>query len=40
MAISAWQLANLSGMIPRGPKRTVQPIVATKVTPELLRANR
>lgn len=40
MAVSAVELANLDGMIPRGTKRTVQPMTATKVTDSLAVAKR
>ncbi len=36
MAVSALELANLDGMIPRGPKRPVQPVTATKITDSLM----
>ncbi|HEY6809469.1 MAG TPA: M20/M25/M40 family metallo-hydrolase [Gemmatimonadales bacterium] len=36
MAVSALELANLSGMIPRGPTGTPRAIEAAKVSPELL----
>src|SRR5213596_1620376 len=37
MAVSAWELANLPGMIPRGEKRLpVAPLTAARVSPELV----
>lgn len=35
MAVSALELANLDGMIPRGGKRPVQPMTATKISDSL-----
>src|SRR3989441_8967704 len=35
MAVSAYELANLPTMIPRGAKRTVQPLAATKISDSL-----
>jgi len=40
MAVSALELANLTGMIPRGQRTTPPVVAATKVSPELLKANR
>lgn len=40
MAVSAFELANLPGMIPRGQRTTPPVVAATKVSPELLKANR
>ena len=40
MAVSAFELANLTGMIPRGTRNTPPAVAATKVSPELLKANR
>jgi len=40
MAVSAFELANLTGMIPRGQRNTPPAVAATKVSPELLKANR
>jgi len=40
MAVSAFELANLTGMIPRGQRNTPPVVAATKVSPELIRANR
>ncbi len=40
MAVSAFELANLPGMIPRGQRNTPPVVAATKVSPELLKANR
>jgi len=40
MAVSAFELANLPGMIPRGQRATPPVVAATKVSPELLKANR
>ncbi|PYO64923.1 MAG: peptidase M28 [Gemmatimonadetes bacterium] len=41
MAVSAWELANLPVMIPRGDKRLpVQPLTAARVSPELLGTHR
>lgn len=37
MAVSAYELANLPGMIPRGEKRPVQPITAQQPSPEVLK---
>jgi hypothetical protein len=37
MAVSALELANLTGMIPRGQRTTPPVVAATKVSPELLR---
>ncbi|HEY6060493.1 MAG TPA: M20/M25/M40 family metallo-hydrolase, partial [Gemmatimonadales bacterium] len=36
MAVSAFELANLNGMIPRGQKRTVQPMAAVRVSDSLM----
>ncbi len=36
MAVSAYELANLDGMIPRGPKRQVAPLAATKISDSLM----
>jgi Zn-dependent M28 family amino/carboxypeptidase len=36
MAVSALELANLDGMIPRGPKRPVQPMTAARISDSLL----
>jgi len=36
MAVSALELANLSGMIPRGPKEAVQPVAAVVVSDSLV----
>ena len=35
MAVSAFELANLTGMIPRGQRNTPPAVAATKVTPGL-----
>ena len=40
MAVSAFELANLTGMIPRGQRNTPPVVAATRVSPELLKANR
>jgi hypothetical protein len=40
MAVSALELANLTGMIPRGQHTTPAVVAATKVSPELLKTNR
>ena len=40
MAVSAFELANLPGMIPRGQKTPPPVVAATKVSPELLKTNR
>lgn len=40
MAVSALELANLDGMIPRGSKRPVQPMTATKISDSLTVAKR
>ena len=40
MAVSAFELANLTGMIPRGQRTTPPVVAATKVSPELLKTNR
>jgi carboxypeptidase Q len=40
MAVSAFELANLTGMIPRGQRSPPPPVMATKISPELLKANR
>jgi len=40
MAVSAFELANLPGMIPRGTRATPPVVAATKVSPELLKTNR
>ncbi|MGE5143447.1 MAG: M28 family peptidase [Acidobacteriota bacterium] len=40
MAVSAVELANLDGMIPRGTKRPVQPMTATKISDSLTVAKR
>ena len=36
MAVTALELANLNGTIPRGQKRTVQPMAATKISDSLV----
>jgi len=36
MAVSAYELANLPGMIPRGEKSSPQPVQAVKVSDSLL----
>ena len=35
MAVTAFELANLNGMIPRGPRRPVQPMAATRISDSL-----
>jgi carboxypeptidase Q len=40
MAVSAVELANLDGMIPRGTKRAVQPMTATRISDSLTVAKR
>jgi carboxypeptidase Q len=35
MAVTAFELANLNGMIPRGEKRTVQPMAAVRISDSL-----
>ena len=40
MAVSAFELANLTGMIPRGQRTSPPVVAATKVSPELVRTNR
>ena len=40
IAVSALELANLDGMIPRGSKRPVQPMTATKISDSLTVAKR
>jgi hypothetical protein len=36
MAVTAWELANLNEMIPRGPKRPVTPMTATRISDSLM----
>jgi hypothetical protein len=36
MAVSAFELANLDGMIPRGMQRQVAPMTATKISDSLM----
>jgi hypothetical protein len=40
MAVSAVELANLDGMIPRGTKRAVPPMTATRISDSLAVAKR
>jgi len=40
MAVTALELANLSGMIPRGPTRSVNPVTATRISDSLIVRSR